>query len=363
MRVAYDATALVAGDTGVARYTRLLAEALERRGDIELVRFAIGRAVADDADDADDGEDAGSGRRVRVPLRVVHASWELLHRPRIERLLRADVDVVHSLDMVPPPSRHPVVVTVHDLLPLDLPHSYARRNVRIAAAQARAIREAAMVVTTCEATADAVVTHTAIARDRIVIAPPAPRAPSPVAPPSPVDGPYLLAVGAVTPRKGVGVLAEALARIPDAPPLVVAGPDGWRADEVRRRVSEAGMDGRVRWLGRVDDDQLEGLYRHATLLCHVSEAEGFGIPCLEAMAYGVPVIATDLRPTVEIGGNAIGYVPVGDPAALATAIAGLLADEPLRAELARRGPEQAAGYTWDRAAAAVADAYHRALEG
>jgi glycosyltransferase involved in cell wall biosynthesis len=270
MRVAYDATPLVAGDTGVARYTRSLADALEQRGDVELERFAIGRAVA--------GGD-GSGRRIRIPLRAVHASWELLRRPTIERLLRTDgIDVVHSLDMVPPPSRHPVVVTVHDFLPLDRPHSYAPRNIRIAAAQARAIRHAAMVVTTCEATAADVVAHTAIDRDRIVVAPPAPRPPSPAPPPSPVPPPFLLAVGAVTPRKGVGVLAEALARVPDAPPLVVAGPDGWHADDVRRQVAAAGMDDRVRWLGRVDDRQLEGLYRHATLLCHVSEAEGFGIP-------------------------------------------------------------------------------------
>jgi glycosyltransferase involved in cell wall biosynthesis len=111
-----------------------------------------------------------------------------------------------------------------------------------------------MVVTTCEATADEIAEVTGIPRARIVVAPPGHRDPAPIAPESPVHPPFVLAVGAVTPRKGFQVLVEAASRVgPDCPPVVIAGPDLWRAEVVRERVRELGMTARVQFLGRVGD--------------------------------------------------------------------------------------------------------------
>lgn len=346
-RVAIDATALVAGSTGVARYAAELLRGLAAHDDIDVVPFAVGRGPDPEL----------PVRRLRVPLRAVQPLWRRTGLPRAEHLV-AGCDVVHSLDIVPPPTQRPLVVTVHDVLPLTIPDRYDRRQRGMIETQAAALPSAALVVTTCEATKDEIVAHTAVPADRILVASLGRRHPSPVSPPSPVAGPYVLAVGAVTPRKGFDVLAEAVARLgPEAPLVVVAGPDGWRADEVRRRVLELGVADRVTFLGRVADDVLEGLYRHALVLCHPSEAEGFGIPVLEAMGYGTAVLAADIPPVREVAGDAALLVPPGDPDALADALSRLVGDDVDRARRGAAGAARASGRTWQHMADLVADGY------
>jgi len=330
VKLALDLTPMVCGDTGVARYASELHRSL-------TTSFAIGRGSA---------TEVNLSRRVRVPLRVVHRTWQQFGWPSAERIT-GPVDVVHSLDMIPPPTRRPLVMTMHDVLPLRLSELYGPRFVEISQRHAWAAHRADAVITDCHSSAAEIAELTSIPADRISVAPLGRRSPGPVGR-SPIEPPYLLYIGSITPRKGLHWLAEALTLLPDGtPPLVVAGPNGWASDVVHEHVRRLDRPPDMRFLGRVDDATLDALLAQATLLCHPSEAEGFGIPCLEAMGAGVPVVAGDIPSVRELSGGAVVLVPPRDPAALASAIGDLLADPTRRETLAAAGRRQAEPYTWE----------------
>ncbi|MEY2565796.1 MAG: hypothetical protein QOE35_325 [Actinomycetota bacterium] len=352
MRVAFDVTPVLSGDTGVAEYARRLYDELKDDDGLELVPFGAGR-----------GPDPGFPlRRIKVPLRLLHRSWRWTGRPSLRRVTGA-VDLLHALEGIPPPTRAPVVLTVHDLLPVVMPELYGPRHLRTTAGHLAAARRASVLLATCHATADHVAEVTGVARERIVVAPLGHREQSPVCPPRQIAGPYILAVGAVTPRKSFHLLAQAVGRLGKAsPPVVVAGPPGWDSESVHASIDAAGVRHRVTFLGRVADDELEGLYRHAELVAHPSIAEGFGIPCLEAMGYGVPVVAADIPSVREFGGDAVCLVPPGDVVALAHALADVLADAERRRAMVAAGRRRAALYTWAHTAEGVRQAYRLALQ-
>lgn len=345
-------TLAVIGMTGVERYAVMLHDRLARRPDIDVRSFAVGRGHQ--------GERLGIRRRYRVPVRTVHGLWRTVHHPRAE-WLAGGADVVHGLGGLPPPTRRPLVLTVHDLLPLTDPQFFTNRVRDEARNLARALDRASIVLTTCDATAAEIAHVTGIERERIAIAPLGPRDREAVA----VAGgdPYILAIGAVTPRKGLDTLAAAVAELgPSCPPVLVAGPDGYFSDDVHAAVERHDVHHRFRFLGAVDDERLDELLASATIVCHPSRAEGFGIVCLEAMARGIPVVASDLPSIREVGGHGVALVPPDEPASLAAQISRLLADDGARQQLAQTGRAQASAYSWDRFADDVVRAYERALE-
>lgn len=301
-------------------------------------------------------------RHVPVPLRVVHRVWRRTGLPRAEHLL-GRLDVVHATDLVPPPTRRPVVLGIHDVLPLTHPEHFAPRNADQLRWQVDAARVADVVLTDCEATAEEIRRVTGLPDDRVAVATlghrPVPAGFADLPPLPGAEPPYLLYVGAVTARKGLARMAAVLADLPPgSPPLLVAGPDGWRSEEIHATIRSLGLGpDRVRFLGRISDDDLDRLYAHATLLCHPSEAEGFGIPVLEAMAFGVPVVAGDIPSVREIGGDAVVLVPPLDVDALRDAVGGLLADPAEQVRLANAGRARASQYTWSGCADAVAALY------
>jgi len=350
IHVAIDATAIASGDTGVAHYTKQHLAHLAQHPEVVPIPFAIGRGM----------HEAPGLRRVRTPLRVVHRSWQLLRWPTADALV-GPVDLVHSVDMVPPPTSRPLVMTIHDTLPLEIPHLYGRRYIQIARAGLARAREAKVICATCEATADRISEVTGVDRSRIIVASPGRRPELGEMEPL-VPGPYILAVGSITPRKGFHILVEAVAQLgDDAPPLIVAGPDGWRSEEVRAKATELRLGARVRFLGRISDEHLERLFRHATVFCHPSVAEGFGIPCLEALGFGVPVVAADIPPVREMGAGTIELVEPNDPESLAQGLRRVLVDHELATRMASTGRERAATYTWARMTDRIVGAYHRAL--
>jgi glycosyltransferase involved in cell wall biosynthesis len=350
VRVVLDVTPLVSGSTGVARYARRHLEGLRDRSDVEVRAFAVGR-----------GPDLESSiRRVRVPLRVIQRGYRHLRVPRAE-WLGGRADLVHAIDIVPPPTRSRLVVTVHDVLPLVLPEQYAPRQRMMIKAQLRAAAKADLVVTTCEATAAELVERTDVRREQVLVAPLGHRPPSAAVPDRTIAEPYILAVGSLIPRKGFHHLVDAVAMLgADAPLLVLVGPDGFQSEVIHDRVSRV-RSGRVRMLGYVDDQELEALYRHAEVLCHPSEAEGFGIPVLEGMGYGTPVVACDIPPVREIGGDAVVLVPPRDPGALAEALSALLGDAVRRRQLVERGLERARPRTWRAMTDLIVDGYRRVV--
>jgi glycosyltransferase involved in cell wall biosynthesis len=354
LRVGVDVTALLAGNTGVARYVReVLASA--RSHDISLVPFAIGRGEHRSA--------LGDGvRRLRIPLRLIHRSWSVLGRPSVDRLVPG-CDVVHTPDLLPPPTRRPVVLTVHDVVALEHPDLHPPRAVRIQGAQVEAARDRATIVIAVSETTAGALRARGVPDDRIVVAPNGvTELPAPDASLVP-DDPYLLAVGAITPRKGLDVLAAALAQasVPNRLRLVLAGPEGWRSAAVLAAIRARGVEHRVLRTGWVTDAQLAGLYRHCLAVCVPSVAEGFGLPVLEAASLGAPVVASDIPVFREVGAGAVAlYCEPGDEGSWARALERVVDDTGLRRRASIAGPAAARPYRWERTSAMTVASYHRA---
>ncbi len=309
--------------------------------------------------------DAVPGARrvdVRVPVRVLNFTWHRLEWPSIE-LFAGQLDVVHSLHPLMIPSRSAArVVTVHDLYFLDRPGATAgeiRRDYQALAADH--VRRADGVIVISEYTKRQVVERFHIDAEKVTVCLPAapawPRRDEPSVP-----GPILF-VGTVEPRKNVpGLLraySELVARRPDAPELVVAG--RLPAEGISALLQEApSIAGRVRALGYISDAERQRLYREASMLVMPSFDEGFGIPALEAMTIGVPVVAARRGALPEVVGDAGLLVEIEDPGALAAAMEYVLSDAGVRQRLADAGVRRSARFAWDTSAARLYDAYRAA---
>jgi glycosyltransferase involved in cell wall biosynthesis len=348
MEVALDLTPTLSGVTGVARYAARLAAALPSQG-VEVRGFAVGRGP---------GAAPPGTRRLRVPLRVVQPVWRMTGRPYAERIAGGG-DVVHSLDLALPPTARPLVATIHDLASLDRPDLHPPGAADQLRRRLDSLESAAAVLAVSHATAAALARY-GVDLDRVTVTPQAPtlHVDQPVDPG--ILGPYLLAVGELTARKDYTTLIRALAR-PEASNLrlVMAGPMGFRGDEVVALVEQLELADRVQLLGRVSDAVLAGLYRGATALCFPSVIEGYGLPLVEAMAEGLPIVASDIDVSREVAGDAAVYFPVGDDRAFATALAEVTSDQELRGRLGAVGRSRSAELTWERTAALTAETYRR----
>ncbi len=354
-----DGTPLLGQRSGIGRYTAALLCELATRPDVDVTVTAFtarGQAALRGA--------VPPGVAVRggpVPARALRALWQRVSWPPTE-LLVSDADVLHATNFVLPPSRHARgVVTVHDLAFLDRPDYLAPQQRTLPDLVARSVARAAVVCTPSNAVAEQVARRLDIPRERIMVTPLGVDRPwLRTGPPTPalratlgLPPWYLLFVGAAQPRKGLDVLLDAHASQPGLAPLVLAGPAGWGPAPV--------TSSRVRTLGYLDEADLRCVVAGATALVLPSRDEGFGLPVLEAMAAGVPVVCSDLPALREVAGGLATLVPPGDPAALATAlaIANDAGDDP-GAAAARRA--HAARYTWHACAEATVRAYRTARD-
>jgi glycosyltransferase involved in cell wall biosynthesis len=390
MKVGLDATPLLGPQTGVGRYVAALAGALAalpgpEPEEVALVPFSwrgtadLPRVVATlEGDPAPRAGRLRCGRR-RVPARLLQAAWTRLPVPPVE-WLAGPVDVFHATNYVAPPARRAAsVVTVHDLSYLRYPEMVTAASARYLELVPRALRRGAVVCTPTAAVAAEVADTYRLAPERLVVTPlgvgPAWRravAPDPAwLAAHELPERYLLFVGTREPRKNLPTLLAAYrallaGRVPPGagpgaagtgvPPLVLAGPPGWG-----EALDLAGLPpGAVRTPGYLAEEDLASLVAGAAALAFPSWYEGFGLPALEALACGTPVVASDLPALREVLAEQAELVPPGDADALADALLRVLDDpggEPARA--ARRA--QAAGFTWDACARASLAAYHRAL--
>ncbi len=373
MRVCLDVSAAAQARGGIGRYAARLAEALLRLPGIELSLLYHGRGGTA----LPPGLAGLPPRRVRLgskPWRATLAAASLLRLP-LDRVV-GPCDLFHATDHVLPPLRHtPSVFTVHDLAFLAHPETHLRSNrTYLAAMMPRYVATATVVIADSEATRRDVLARYQVAPDKVRVVPlgveptfapvPPPEARALVAARYGLTAPYLLFVGTLEPRKNLRGLVAAyralLQRHDDAPDLTVAGAEGWRYDDLYRLVQQEGLSARVRFLGRVADADLPALYSAAAAFAYPSLYEGFGLPPLEALACGTPVVCSDRSSLPEVVGDAALLVDPTDAAALARALARLLDDEALRRLLRARGLARAAQFTWARTAAETLAAYEEA---
>lgn len=292
--------------------------------------------------------------------------------------------VVHSLRTpLPPPSRLPAaarVLTVHDVIPLLHPewmYQDAEREVRAIMASVDPDRD--FVIANSEATAADVAALLPMRRERIFVTPFAadPGVFHPETSPERIEqarrrygvgaGPYLLSLGTVEPRKNLPRLLRCFFRLAEENAfsdvqLLLVGPTGWKTEEIFSTIeSRPELRSRVRLTGYVPDADLAALYSGARAFVYPSLYEGFGLPVLEAMQCGAPVVTSNTSSMPEVAGDAGVCVPPQDLDALYHALHRLLSDDAWAAELGRRGLERSRRYSWDLTAEATVQAYHSML--
>jgi glycosyltransferase involved in cell wall biosynthesis len=263
--------------------------------------------------------------------------------------------------------RVPTVTVVYDLLALVGATRPNRRSAFVERLTLRAaLHSSDRLWCISQATADVLTARYPAARSKIAVVPLA--APSRLSETS-VDGDwqlpepeFVLAVGTLEPRKNLPRLVDAYRSLPaelrDAHQLVVVGALGWRTGETLEALRSLGDH--VRLLGHVSDDELAELYRRCAVFCYPSLGEGFGLPVLEAMAAGAPVITSDVSSLPEVGGDAVEYVDPHSTASIAAALERVLSSPGRRAELSERGLARAEAFSWSSTADRVIDLLGRA---
>ncbi|MFQ5944721.1 MAG: glycosyltransferase family 4 protein [Anaerolineae bacterium] len=373
MRIGIDYTAAVQQRAGIGRYTRELVAALSALDRTNrYVLLVSGRSEAREG-----LPQLGSNfRRRRLPLshRWTTLLWQRLRLPLPVELVTGRVDLFHSPDFVLPPVRWGGrLLTVHDLSFLRYPDLAAPGLAwYLEAAVRRSVARADLIFADSKATREDLIDLWQMPERRIVVVYPGVRRSfAPVTLPARLeeirrryDLPprFFLSVGTLEPRKNYPALLAAYARARSSGlehGLVVAGAEGWGYEAIYRAVERLGLQSSVQFLGFVPEADLPALYSLADAFLYPSLYEGFGLPPLEAMACGTPVLASNAPSLPEILGHAAQLLSPFDAEGWAAALGRAVEDQGLRAEMVRRGRARAAKFRWEDAADQVLEAYLR----
>ncbi|MCG8346742.1 MAG: glycosyltransferase family 4 protein [Chloroflexales bacterium] len=303
--------------------------------------------------------------RVRIP-------WEQFLAPFLLR--RSGADIFHGvLNVIPLACPIPSVVTIHDLAFIRFPHTFRSYNrTYLDLATRTSVRRASYVLVVSEHTKREVVGLLGVPAERVIVTPNAARAH--FQPPDPaalaafrahhsLPEQFVLYVGTLEPRKNLTTLLDAYSQIArqSAAPLLIGGGKGWLYQPVFERLDALGLRDRVHFIGYIDEDELPLWYAAATLFVFPSLYEGFGMPPLEAMACGTPVVAANGSSLPEVVGDAGLMTPPTDANTLAEAILRLLRDDALRAELSERGLRRSQRFSWHKTAQDTLAVYERVM--
>lgn len=374
VRLSLDASAVPDQPTGAGRYVIDLVTALGRRGDVDVT-------IACRRGDAMRWRGAGPVTIVdRAPMhRPVRLAWEQVELPRI--LDEISLDVHHSPHYtMPERARIPKVVTIHDMTFFDHPEwherpkvLYFRRAMRVAAERADALITASATV--ASRIADVLdpqvplhLVHHGVDHATYRPIDPSDRASAArdqaVRDRHGLRAPYIVFIGTLEPRKDVPGLIRAFDLIADSHPdllLVLAGAPGWGTDAVDIALGQAVHASRIHRIGYLAEEDKPALLRGALAVAYPSREEGFGLPVLEAIACGTPLVTTSGSAMEEVVDDAALLVRPGDVKGLAQALEDLVAAGPDVAERRLRGFEVASHYTWDRSAAGHMKVYRSVM--
>ena len=372
-RVGIEATSLLLPkQTGIQRYTSALVsglvELLEEQSDIKL--FLYFHAAHQEADSDLLKSYPWSSSRVRCRAYHLHQGWSRVVLPAMALVDR--LDLFHFLSpMMPPWCPCPAVVTFHDVVWKRLAPEDVRVELEVVEPYAeRAVKQAIGFIAVSENTRQDLIECYGISPARVWVTlegvdsryQPRPDQAKEVRRKYGLSR-YILYVGILQRRKNLIRLMESFAqvkrRLAIDHALVLAGPEGWRHEEVYSAAAQRHPDVGIRILGYVPEEDLPGLYTGADLFVYPSLYEGFGLPVLEAMACGTPVAVSRTSSLPEVVGDAGLYFDPSDTDQIATCISQALSNQPLRERLRRKGLEQAAKFSWQKMAQETLEVYQR----
>jgi glycosyltransferase involved in cell wall biosynthesis len=379
MRIGVDITAAVTQGGGIGRYTRELIYALIKADKENEYHLFSARqpAVLPVPDPVPAGENI---RYHQAPLneRWLYRLWYRLRLPLPVQLLTGSLDLFHSPDFVLPPVRGgiPTILTVHDLSFVHFPDTFTPALVNyLNKVVPWSVERATHILADSQATKDDLMNIWQVGAEKVTVLY------------SGVSGrfrpvtdkkqlaavrqkyglgsaPFLVSVSTLQPRKNFQMLIRAFKPVADQQPhnLVIAGGKGWLYEEMLAEVEKQGLAGRVKFIGFVADSDLPALYSEASLMVFPSLYEGFGLPLLEAMACGIPVLSSNSSCLPEVVGEAAVQLSPTDQEAWSQMMNGLLADSGRRARMVAAGFLQARKFTWKKAAVQLLGIY-RELAG
>ncbi|UXH41318.1 glycosyltransferase family 4 protein [Pseudomonas promysalinigenes] len=362
--------------TGIGRYTYELATRLQRSSEINDLQFFAGRRFLPSLPTAADQSDAVHGlkRLVQKNAVAVEAYRRLMPYLRKRALKGHEDHLYHSPNYYLPPFAGPSVATFHDLSPFTWAHCHAPQIARFLQKELTlTLQRADALITDSHYTRQELADYFGWPIERIHAVP---LASSPEFHPRSADslrealaryglqaGGYSLFVGTIEPRKNLETLLDAYGKLPVALrqrwPLILTGYHGWRSEAIHQRIAQAQQQGWARYLGFAASEDLPLLYAGARLFTFPSHYEGFGLPVLEAMSSGVPVVCSNSSSLPEVAGQAALMCAPGDVDGLSALLRQGLEDENWRLAAVQQGLTHAAGFSWERCAQATIEVYRK----
>lgn len=375
--IGIDYTAAYQQGAGIGRYVRELVHALANLETPHVYRLFVSGARNPDQLPVLPST-AYTWKTTRISPQWMARIWHRARLPLPVELWTGALDLYHATDFVLPPTRSETraLLTVHDLSFIRVPET-ASPTLRNYLEQVvpRSVSQADHILADSNATKQDLIKYYETPAEKITVLLSGvdkrfKRVIDPVTMQATRqkynlgDWPFLFTIGTVQPRKNYARLCEALHILHTQHPdlhLVIAGGKGWLEDPIYAAIQELQLGDMVHFTGFVDDADLPSLYSSAEVVPFVSLYEGFGLPVLEAMACGTPVVTSNLSSLPEVGGKAASLVDPYDPEAVADATHGLLANSARRKQAIERGYEQAARFTWHRSAQTLLRTYEMLL--
>jgi len=377
MRIGIDYTAAVHQGGGIGRYTRSLVRALVALDTEHEFKLLVAGGMGQ-------GEGLGpwpsnvSVRAIPISDRWMHVVWQRLRLPVPVQFITGPIELFHSPDFVlPPVGRTPSILTVHDLSFLRVPQFFVEGfREYLEGAVVRAVKQAGHILADSESTRRDLSELLAVDAERVtVIYPGVDERFRPVLDSGvladvqeryKLPARFVLGLSTLQPRKNFEGLVDAFGRLVSAGDhsraiagldLVVVGGEGWMFEGIMGNVGSRGLGDRVHFLGHAADDDLPAIYTLAQAFAFPSWYEGFGIPVIEAMACGTPVVASDNSSLPEAVGKAGIMVDAKDTDGLARALMRVLTDPALRSRLVSAGFDQAKRFCWHESAKQLLGVY------